>query len=90
MSTTNSTKESRKYKTMFLKKNEIKTRQCVYISQSVHSTISAIVRVISNKGTTVGGYIDSILLEHLKTHKDEINELYKNELSKKGRTGLIG
>ena len=77
------------YGSAFLQRNEIKTRQCVYISQRIHATISEIVRVISDKDVTVGGYIDSILMEHLETHKDEINELYRNELSKKEQTGLI-
>jgi len=38
-----------------------------------------IVRCIANRDVTVGGYIDSVLLLHLETHKDEINELYKKE-----------
>jgi hypothetical protein len=70
------------YSSLFLKRNEFKTRQCVYISQRVHTTISKIVKVISDKDITVGGYIDSILTEHLEAHKDEIIELYRNAMSK--------
>jgi hypothetical protein len=70
------------YSSMFLQRNEFKTRQCVYISQRVHTTISKIVKVISDKDITVGGYIDSILMEHLEAHKDEIIELYRNAMSK--------
>jgi len=72
-------KKTRNYASLFLKSNEIKARQCVYISQRVHSTIKEIVRVLSDNDVTVGGYIDSVLLLHLETHKDEINELYKKE-----------
>ncbi|KAA6331378.1 hypothetical protein EZS27_020011 [termite gut metagenome] len=67
------------YSAQFLQKNEFKTRQCVYISQRIHATITAIVRVIADKDVTVGGYIDNVLLQHLETHRDEINELYKKE-----------
>lgn len=67
------------YKESFLQKNEIKTRQCVYISQQVHEVISEIVRVIANKDISVGGYIDTVLLQHLEEHKDEINELYRRD-----------
>jgi len=67
------------YVSIFLKKNVFKARQCVYISQPVHSTISEIVRCIANRDVTVGGYIDCVLLQHLEAHKDEINELYKKE-----------
>jgi len=71
------------YGSQFLKRNEFKARQCVYISQRIHAAISEIVKVISDKDMTVGGYIDSILSEHLETHREEITKLYNSELSKK-------
>jgi len=67
------------YSTLFLQRNELKERSCVYISKRIHNAISEIVRCIANREVTVGGYIDSVLLLHLETHKDEINELYKKE-----------
>ena len=67
------------YSATFLQKNEIRTRQCVYISQRIHATISEIVRVIADKDVSVGGYIDNVLLQHLEAHKEEINELYKKD-----------
>jgi hypothetical protein len=77
------------YGSQFLVRNEFNTRQCVYISQRIHATISEIVRVISDRDVTVGGYIDSILLEHLETHRDEITDLYNRELEKKNRRNLM-
>jgi len=77
------------YGSQFLLRNEFKTRQCVYISQRIHATISEIVRVISDKDITVGGYIDSILMEHLETHREEITELYNKELEKKNGKNLM-
>jgi hypothetical protein len=68
------------YSSQFLGRNEIKAaRQCVYISHRIHTMISEIVRVIADKEVSVGGYIDNVLLQHLETHKDEINDLYKRE-----------
>ena len=67
------------YSSMFLKKKDLNGRQCVYISKEVHAIISEIVRVIADRDVTVGGYIDNVLLQHLETHKDEINNLYKRE-----------
>jgi hypothetical protein len=67
------------YSVKFLQRNELKTRSCVYISQKIHATVSEIVRVLADREITVGGYIDNVLLQHLETHKDEINELYKRE-----------
>jgi hypothetical protein len=67
------------YSSLFLQKNELKARSCVYISQKIHATVSEIVRVIADKDVTVGGYIDNVLLQHLEMHRDEINDLYKKE-----------
>ena len=63
----------------FLKRNELKTRQCVYISGQIHAVISRLVHVIADKDITVGGYIDTVLAEHLERHKEEINELYRQK-----------
>lgn len=39
---------SESYDAAFLKRNEIKTRQCVYISREIHKRISRIVSVLAN------------------------------------------
>jgi len=67
------------YSSLFLQRNELKERSCVYISRKIHNTISEIVRVIADRDVTVGGYIDNVLLQHLELHRDEINDLYKKE-----------
>jgi hypothetical protein len=72
-------KQNAGYDSIFLQRNEIKTRQCVYISREVHTKISKIVNVIADNEITVGGYIDTVLAQHLELHKDEINELYKKQ-----------
>jgi len=72
-------KKTLSYISLFLRKKELQTRQCVYISQKVHFTVCEILRVIAPKDVSIGGYIDEIILEHLKMHKEEINNLYKRE-----------
>lgn len=67
------------YGEKFLKRNELKTRQCVYISGQIHAVISRLVHVIADRDITVGGYIDTVLAEHLERHKEEINELYRQK-----------
>jgi hypothetical protein len=77
------------YGSRFFGRNEFKTRQCVYISRRIHATISEIVRVTSNSDITVGGYIDSILMEHLETHREEITELYNREPERRNGKNLM-
>ncbi|MDR1864163.1 MAG: DUF3408 domain-containing protein [Bacteroidales bacterium] len=72
-------KSGQDYKAIFLQKNEFRTRQCVHVSQRIHATVTAIVRVIADREVTVGGYIDNVLLQHFETHRDEINELYRRD-----------
>ncbi len=72
------------YEVLFLCRNEIRQRQGVYISQSVHQTIIQIVKQIAGNDVSVGGYIDNVLKHHLGKYKDEINSLYKQD-----RTNLI-
>jgi hypothetical protein len=65
---------------VFVSRNGIKHRQCVYISHEVHSLVSSLVRTLVEEGgeITVGGYIDKVLHEHLQAYKDDINDLYRN------------
>ena len=57
------------YNAMFLRRNEIKTRQCVYISRDVHGKILKIVNDIAGGEISVGGYVDTVLRHHLEQHK---------------------
>ena len=65
------------YKEAFIRRNEIKTRKCVYISHNIHDKIVKLIMVLEDTNVTIGGYIDTVLSEHLKQHKDEINEIYR-------------
>lgn len=71
---------SESYDAAFLKRNEIKTRQCVYISREIHKRISRIVNVLAKHELTVGGYIDLILERHLEENQEEINVLLRKEI----------
>jgi len=69
----------KRYKETFLKRNEVKTRQCVYIGYDTHAVIAKLVRALADTGSeiTLGGYIDTVLNEHLQANKEEINEIYR-------------
>ncbi|SBW07856.1 DUF3408 domain-containing protein [uncultured Dysgonomonas sp.] len=70
------------YQDTFLKHQEFRARQCVYLSQEVHASISRIVHVLALTGNkiSVGGYIDNIITEHLKTHKELLDDIYRKQL----------
>ncbi len=63
----------------YLEPKEIQIRQCVYISQDIHKKISKVIALHPDGRTTLGGYIDNVLAEHIKEHKDEINAIYRKQ-----------
>lgn len=65
------------YKETFVRRNEIKTRECVYISRDIHTKVVKLVRALDDTGITIGGYIDLVITEHLEQHKEEINEIFR-------------
>lgn len=69
------------YEDVFIVKNEIKSRHSVHISREVHGTIISLVRSLIENGyeVSVGGYIDTVLKEHIQTYKNEINEFYNRK-----------
>lgn len=65
----------------YLVSKEIKVRKCVYISRDIQEKIAKIVNILSNGESTIGSYIDNVLLEHLNEYKDEINALYHERMN---------
>lgn len=71
------------YDEIYLRRKEVKTRQPVYISQEIHQSITRLVHLLAlaNKDISVGGYIDNVLSEHLERHREEIAELYRQQMN---------
>lgn len=67
--------------TGYLVTKEIQIRKCVYISRDIQQKIAKIVGVLTDGNTTIGGYIDNVLEEHLNLYRDEINTLYRKRQS---------
>lgn len=70
------TRNSRPYSYFLEKRDELKARQCVYISREVQEKIADIVHTLGRNKTTIGAYIDKVLCEHLEMYRAEINDLY--------------
>ena len=62
-----------------ISEQKVQDRQCVYISRDVHGKILRIVNDIAGGEISVGGYVDTVLRQHLEQHKERINELYKKQ-----------
>lgn len=49
-------------------------RKAVYISRENHETVRRIIGMLGSRKTTISGYIDRILTEHLDKYGDELEK----------------
>lgn len=76
-------KLSSDYETTFLNIRDEPIREkvvCITIAQRHHHNLSKIVGSM-NKKIPLSSYLDNILTEHFELHKNEINEVYRNNVS---------
>lgn len=61
------------------RKPEGTAQKAVYISRKNHEAVRRIVGMAGGHGTTISGYIDNIVTEHLERHGAELESLHKGE-----------
>jgi Protein of unknown function (DUF3408). len=71
-------REPKDYQSLFLKKNGSNKRQ-TYVSADLHDKISKMLGIIA-KDISVPNFIDNVLENHLNEYRDEINDIYRNNL----------
>ena len=69
------------YKGKYLngRKPEGTAQKAVYISRENHEAVRRIVGMAGENGTTISGYIDRIVTEHLERHSTELENLYRKK-----------
>lgn len=68
------------YEEVYLKSGSLRMRQPVYISRETHRSVVRLVHLLAlaGKKISVGGYIDNVLAEHLRQHREEIAGLCRD------------
>lgn len=61
------------------RKPEGTAQKAVYISRRNHEAVKRIVGMAGIQGTTISGYIDSIVTEHLERHCTEFGTLHEKK-----------
>ena len=61
------------------RKPEGTAQKAVYISRENHEAVKRIVGMAGGQGTTISGYIDNIVTEHLERHGTELENLYRKK-----------
>ena len=60
------------FKETYLMPSKLTKRHSVNIEDSVWEQLERIARILGDRGSNVGSYINAILSEHLKTHASDI------------------
>ena len=74
--------EQTNYRETFFEKVNLSDRQQISISRETHLTLFSVVNMIGGHKATISSYVENIILQHLESHKDEINHLYENQYKK--------
>ena len=61
------------------RKPEGTAQKAVYISRENHEAVKRIVGMAGGHGTTISGYIDSIVTEHLERYGAELEGLHRRK-----------
>ena len=60
------------FKETYLMPSKLMKRRSVNIEESVWEQLERVARILGDRGSNVGSYINAILSEHLKTHASDI------------------
>jgi len=74
--------EQTDYREIYFEKINLSDRQQVSISRETHLTLFNVVNMIGGHKATISSYMENIILQHLESHKEEINQLYENQCKK--------
>lgn len=74
--------EKADYCETYFEKVDLTYRQSLCITKSTHSTLLNVVNMIGGRKANLSSYVENIILQHLESHKEEINELYENEFKR--------
>lgn len=74
--------EQTNYRETFFEKVDLSDRQQISISRETHLTLFSVVSMIGGHKATISSYVENIILQHLESHKEEINHLYENQYKK--------
>ena len=66
----------------YFEKVDLTYRQSLCITKETHSTLLNVVNMIGGRKANLSSYVENIILQHLESHKEEINNLYENEFKK--------
>jgi hypothetical protein len=83
MKTKGKNPKTQDYRSLFIKSSKMlaRTGKTAYIRKEHHDRIMKIVQVIGNNEVSIFEYMDNVLAHHFEHYKDEIAQLYKQNIN---------
>ena len=74
--------EEEDYCETYFEKVDLTYRQSICMSKETHSILLKVVNMIGGRKTNLSSYVENIILQHLESYKEEINEMYENKFKR--------
>lgn len=74
--------EQTDYWEIYFARVDFTNRQPLWLTKETYLTLLKIVNVIGGHKATLSSYVGNIILQHLESHKEEINDLYENKFKR--------
>lgn len=68
------------YLTTFMQRGSEGEKRTVYLNKDVFSQLKKIVSTIGGDKSTMGGYVETIVISHFEQYKDEIIRLFNENI----------
>ncbi len=70
-----SAKDTESYRTLFLEPGEVGARKGIFVPRELVDKLAKIVALFDVPDLTIGAFVTNVLVDHLMTNRDVINEL---------------
>ena len=75
------------YRDTYFRRVDFSDRQPLYITRSTHEKLMMMVNLIGGRKATISSFVENVVLQHLESHREEINRLFDEHYAK-SRTGF--
>ena len=70
------------YRDTYFRRVDFSDRQPLYITRSTHEKLMMIVKLIGGRKATISSFVENVALQHLESHREEINRLFDEHYTK--------
>ena len=70
------------YRDTYFRRVDFSDRQPLYITRTTHEKLMMMVNLIGGRKATISSFVENVVLQHLESHREEINRLFDEHYAK--------